>query len=31
MHDLVRGYRFEGRRLILNPPGTAYEVIWERF
>ncbi len=31
MHDLVRGFRFVGDRLILNPPGTAYEVIWERF
>ena len=31
MHDLVRGYRIEGNRLVLNPPGTAYEVIWERF
>jgi hypothetical protein len=31
MHDLVRGYRFDGNRLLLNPPGTAYEVTWERF
>ena len=31
MHDLVRGYRFEGNRLILQPPGTTYQVIWERF
>jgi hypothetical protein len=30
LHDLVRGYRFEGNRLILNPPGSTYEVIWER-
>ena len=29
--DLVRGYRFVGNRLILQPPGTSYEVIWERF
>jgi hypothetical protein len=28
--DLVRGYEFVGDRLILRPPGTAYEVIWER-
>src|SRR5262245_18254602 len=28
--DLVRGYAFEGDRLILRPPGTTYEVIWER-
>jgi hypothetical protein len=31
LHDLVRRFRFEGNRLILNPPGTNYEVIWERF
>jgi Lipocalin-like domain len=31
LHDLVRRYRFEGNRLILNPPGTTYEVTWERF
>jgi Lipocalin-like domain len=29
--DLVRGYEFTGDRLILRPPGTTYEVIWERF
>ena len=29
--DLVRGYEFAGDRLILRPPGTTYEVIWERF
>ena len=29
--DLVRGYEFAGERLILRPPGTTYEVIWERF
>ena len=28
--DLVRGYKFAGDRLILQPPGTTYEVIWER-
>ncbi|MGA7487191.1 MAG: lipocalin-like domain-containing protein [Xanthobacteraceae bacterium] len=28
--DLVRGYEFVGDRLILRPPGTTYEVIWER-
>ncbi len=28
--DLVRGYRFVGNRLILQPPGTNYEVMWER-
>ena len=28
--DLVRGYEFTGDRLILRPPGTTYEVIWER-
>jgi Lipocalin-like domain len=28
--DLVRGYEFSGDRLILRPPGTTYEVIWER-
>jgi hypothetical protein len=28
--DLVRGYAFVGDRLILRPPGTTYEVIWER-
>jgi hypothetical protein len=31
MHDLVRTFRVEGDRLILNPPGTGYFVIWERF
>jgi Lipocalin-like domain len=28
--DLVRGYEFTGDRLILRPPGTTHEVIWER-
>jgi hypothetical protein len=28
--DLVRGYEFSGERLILRPPGTTYEVVWER-
>jgi len=28
--DLVRGYEFAGERLILRPPGTTYEVTWER-
>jgi hypothetical protein len=28
--DLVRGYEFVGDRLILRPPGTNYEVVWER-
>lgn len=28
--DVVRGYEFAGRRLILRPVGTAQEVIWER-
>jgi hypothetical protein len=28
--DLVRRYRIEGDRLMLNPPGTNYEVKWER-
>src|SRR5262245_60426517 len=28
--DLVRGYEFRGDRLILRPPGTTYEVVWER-
>jgi len=28
--DLVRGYEFAGDRLILRPPGTTYEVLWER-
>jgi len=28
--DLVRGYEFAGDRLILRPPGTTHEVIWER-
>ena len=31
MHDLVRTFRVEGDRLILNPPGTGYFVFWERF
>jgi hypothetical protein len=26
----VRGYELVGDRLILRPPGTTYEVIWER-
>jgi len=28
--DLVRGFEFAGDRLILRPPGTTYEVLWER-
>ena len=28
--DLVRGYEFAEDRLVLRPPGTTYEVIWER-
>lgn len=28
--DLVRGFEFAGDRLILRPPGTSYEVLWER-
>jgi hypothetical protein len=28
--DLVRGYEFSGDRLILRPPGTTHEVVWER-
>ena len=28
--DLVRGYEFVGDRLILQPPGTSYQVVWER-
>jgi hypothetical protein len=28
--DLVRGYEFVGDRLILRPPHTTYEVVWER-
>ncbi|MFL6799644.1 MAG: lipocalin-like domain-containing protein [Xanthobacteraceae bacterium] len=28
--DLVRGYEFQGDRLILRPPGTTYAVVWER-
>jgi Lipocalin-like domain len=28
--DVVRGYEFGGRRLILHPVGTRQEVIWER-
>ena len=28
--DLVRRYKIEGDKLTLNPPGTAYEVKWER-
>ena len=29
--DAVRQYRFEGKRLILQPVGTTQEVLWERF
>ena len=28
--DLVRGYAFVGNRLILQPPGSTYQVVWER-
>jgi hypothetical protein len=28
--DLVRRYKIEGNRLTLSPPGTNYEVKWER-
>jgi hypothetical protein len=28
--DLVRGFKIEGDRLTLSPPGTNYEVKWER-
>jgi hypothetical protein len=28
--DLVRRFRIEDDRLTLNPPGTNYEVKWER-
>jgi hypothetical protein len=28
--DLVRRYTIEGDRLTLSPPGTNYEVNWER-
>jgi len=28
--DAVRQYRFEGKRLILQPVGTTQEVLWER-
>ena len=28
--DLVRRYTIEGDRLTLSPPGTNYEVKWER-
>jgi hypothetical protein len=28
--DLVRRYMIEGDRLTLNPPGTDYQVMWER-
>jgi len=28
--DLVRRFSIDGDRLTLNPPGTAYHVIWER-
>ena len=28
--DLVRRYKIEGDRLTLNPPGTNYEVKWDR-
>ena len=28
--DLVRKYTIDGNKLVLNPPGTNYEVHWER-
>lgn len=28
--DLVRKFTINGDRLILNPPGTSYEVHWQR-
>jgi hypothetical protein len=28
--DLVRAYEFSGERLILRPPGSKQEIIWER-
>src|SRR6201996_3564787 len=28
--DVVRGYEFAGKRLILRPVGTTREVIWQR-
>ena len=28
--DLVRRFTIEGDRLTLNPPGTNYQVKWER-
>ncbi len=28
--DLVRKFTIDGDRLVLNPPGTRYEVHWER-
>jgi hypothetical protein len=28
--DLVRRFAIDGDRLILNPPGSTYEVHWER-
>jgi hypothetical protein len=28
--DLVRRFRIEDDRLTLSPPGTAYDVMWER-
>jgi hypothetical protein len=28
--DLVRGFSFEGDRLILRPLGTTQDVVWER-
>lgn len=28
--DLVRRFKIDGDRLILNPPGTNYDVHWER-
>ena len=28
--DFVRKYRFEGDRLILNPPNSKQEITWER-
>ena len=28
--DLVRRFTIDGDKLTLNPPGTTYEVKWER-
>ena len=28
--DLVRKFIIDGDKLTLNPPGTTYEVIWQR-